>query len=160
METAVWFILLGLLAVGGVGHELQDNGHLESSDSRHGDPRDGLTETPAGVLVSAAPVLGLHQSLSENIIQTDSTFQATIFTDSHNNGRHGLDERVLTAVLRSLFQGFERSDRNPSILYQPQRFGRGARGGLGSDRRMHSQDWEMAPGEIWSMAVPQRFGKK
>ncbi|XP_023651261.1 pro-FMRFamide-related neuropeptide FF like [Paramormyrops kingsleyae] len=130
METAVWFILLGLLAVGGVGHELQDNGHLESSDSRHGDPRDGLTETPAGVL------------------------------DSHNNGRHGLDERVLTAVLRSLFQGFERSDRNPSILYQPQRFGRGARGGLGSDRRMHSQDWEMAPGEIWSMAVPQRFGKK
>ncbi|XP_048880055.1 pro-FMRFamide-related neuropeptide FF like isoform X1 [Brienomyrus brachyistius] len=160
METAVWFVLLGFLAVGGVGHELQDDRHLESSDGRHGDPRDSLTETPAGALVSAALVPGLHQSLSENIIQTDSTIQATIFTDSDNNGRHGLDERVLTAVLRSLFQGFERSDRNPSILYQPQRFGRGARGGLGSYGRMHSQDWEMAPGEIWSMAVPQRFGKK
>lgn len=82
METAAWFFLLGLLAVGGVGHELQDDGHLESSDGRHGGMRDSLTETAAGARVSVAPVLDLHQRLSQNIIQTDSTFQATIFTVS------------------------------------------------------------------------------
>lgn len=42
----------------------------------------------------------------------------------------------------------------------PRRFGRNSRGQVLSEDQMHNNDWDDAPGQIWSMAGPQRFGKK
>uniref|UniRef100_A0A673ZGZ1 Uncharacterized protein n=1 Tax=Salmo trutta TaxID=8032 RepID=A0A673ZGZ1_SALTR len=55
-----------------------------------------------------------------------------------------LDNCLLAAVIHSLLQGSQRNTRNPSVLHQPQR----------------GVCVSQAPGHIWGMAVPQRFGKK
>ncbi|KAM6153161.1 pro-FMRFamide-related neuropeptide FF [Erethizon dorsatum] len=58
------------------------------------------------------------------------------------------------SFLRSLFQAMERTGRSPAFLFQPQRFGRNTWGSWNSE-------W-LSPraGEFWSLAAPQRFGKK
>uniref|UniRef100_A0A6I8R7H7 Uncharacterized protein n=1 Tax=Xenopus tropicalis TaxID=8364 RepID=A0A6I8R7H7_XENTR len=44
---------------------------------------------------------------------------------------------------------------NPSVL-----FGRDERSSMLGDSRIHSRGWDSMAPQFWSMAVPQRFGRK
>ncbi|KAG9491736.1 hypothetical protein GDO78_000314 [Eleutherodactylus coqui] len=66
------------------------------------------------------------------------------------------DKAGLNSLLRSILHS--RNVRS-SIHFQPQRFGRDERGSMAGDSRIHSRGWDSAP-QFWSMAVPQRFGRK
>ncbi|XP_004872812.1 pro-FMRFamide-related neuropeptide FF isoform X1 [Heterocephalus glaber] len=57
-------------------------------------------------------------------------------------------------LLHSLLQAMKRNGRSPASLFQPQRFGRNTWGSSNS-KRLNPQ-----AGEFWSLAAPQRFGKK
>ncbi|CAM5124736.1 unnamed protein product [Natator depressus] len=70
------------------------------------------------------------------------------------------DERLPSTLLRSLLFALQRPGRSPSFLFQPQRFGRETRGSWGSEGRLSQRGWDSMAPQFWSMAVPQRFGKK
>ncbi|XP_075816947.1 pro-FMRFamide-related neuropeptide FF [Microtus pennsylvanicus] len=57
-------------------------------------------------------------------------------------------------LLRFLLQAMERPGRSPAFLFHPQRFGRNTWGSWSKE--------QLSPRarEFWSLAAPQRFGKK
>ncbi|KAM7005322.1 pro-FMRFamide-related neuropeptide FF like [Tautogolabrus adspersus] len=112
-------------------------------------------------LAGVSQALHVQGSLDKNNILPDSEESMVdhLLGLESENTDNSIDDRLLTAVLRALLLGSQRETRN-SVLHQPQRFGRGSRGQVASEDQVQSRDWEAAPGQIWSMAVPQRFGKK
>ncbi|XP_067832429.1 pro-FMRFamide-related neuropeptide FF like [Heptranchias perlo] len=64
--------------------------------------------------------------------------------------------------MNSIMHVPEKFGRSASFLFQPQRFGREARASseYSTEGRIHSRGWDVIPPQFWSMAVPQRFGKK
>nr|XP_020492374.1 pro-FMRFamide-related neuropeptide FF [Labrus bergylta] len=111
-------------------------------------------------LAGVSQALHVQGGLEKNNILPDSEeSMVDHLLGLSENTDNSIDDRLLTAVLRALLLGSQRETRN-SVLHQPQRFGRGSRGQVASEDQVQSRDWEAAPGQLWSMAVPQRFGKK
>ncbi|XP_065811593.1 pro-FMRFamide-related neuropeptide FF like [Labrus bergylta] len=112
-------------------------------------------------LAGVSQALHVQGGLEKNNILPDSEESVVdhLLGLESENTDNSIDDRLLTAVLRALLLGSQRETRN-SVLHQPQRFGRGSRGQVASEDQVQSRDWEAAPGQLWSMAVPQRFGKK
>ncbi|XP_051865682.1 pro-FMRFamide-related neuropeptide FF like [Pristis pectinata] len=71
-------------------------------------------------------------------------------------------DRTLSSLVNSIIHVPEKTGRNPSFVFQPQRFGREAQrtSDYGTEARIHSRGWDIIPPQFWSMTVPQRFGKK
>ncbi|XP_050781991.1 pro-FMRFamide-related neuropeptide FF [Gopherus flavomarginatus] len=70
------------------------------------------------------------------------------------------DERPPGTLLHALLYALQRPGRSPAFLFQPQRFGRDTRGSWGGEGRLSQRGWDSMASQFWSMAVPQRFGKK
>ncbi|CAJ0929995.1 unnamed protein product [Ranitomeya imitator] len=67
------------------------------------------------------------------------------------------DDKIgLNSLLRTILHS--RNSRS-SFQFQPQRFGRDEHSSMPGDSRIHSRGWDSAP-QFWSMAVPQRFGRR
>ncbi|XP_056416394.1 pro-FMRFamide-related neuropeptide FF [Hyla sarda] len=79
--------------------------------------------------------------------QLDENFSSQPLTD---------DKSGLNSLFRSILHS--RNARS-SFPFQPQRFGRDERSSMTGDSRIHSRGWDSPP-QFWSMAVPQRFGRK
>ncbi|KAK2861913.1 hypothetical protein Q5P01_001446 [Channa striata] len=139
MDTAAAVTLLALLmAMAGISQALRIQGGLDKSDILPGSSEENMADR----------LLELKDRMAEAATSRES-----------ENTDNNLDDRLLTSALRALLLGSQRETRS-SVLHQPQRFGRGSRGQVVPEDQLQTRDWEAAPGQIWSMAVPQRFGKK
>ncbi|XP_008525717.1 pro-FMRFamide-related neuropeptide FF isoform X1 [Equus przewalskii] len=69
------------------------------------------------------------------------------------------DAQTPGPLRRSLLQAMQRPDWSPAFLFQPQRFGRNTWGSW-STKRLSPRAGEGLNSLFWSLAAPQRFGKK
>ncbi|XP_020143024.1 pro-FMRFamide-related neuropeptide FF isoform X1 [Microcebus murinus] len=79
--------------------------------------------------------------------------------EEDNRPRPPKDAQTPGSLLRSLLQAMERPGRSPAFLFQPQRFGRNTQG-TWSNARLSPRAGEGLSSQFWSLAAPQRFGKK
>ncbi|XDB50086.1 PREDICTED: pro-FMRFamide-related neuropeptide FF [Capra hircus] len=82
-----------------------------------------------------------------------------IFTEEDSGAHPPQDAQTPRSLLRSLLQAMQRPGRSPAFLFQPQRFGRNTQGSW-SNKRLSPRAGEGLSSPFWSLAAPQRFGKK
>ncbi|XP_075054093.1 pro-FMRFamide-related neuropeptide FF [Mixophyes fleayi] len=110
-------------------------------------------------LLSCARSTQTHQAgdeLPENFMEVPPSFLESQMDDSVSSQPLSDDRVALSSLLRTILHS--RNVRS-SFQFQPQRFGRDERSSMIGDGRIHSRGWDSAP-QFWSMAVPQRFGRK
>ncbi|KAM3935139.1 pro-FMRFamide-related neuropeptide FF [Leptodactylus fuscus] len=104
---------------------------------------------------SAQPHQGGDES-PETFMDVPPSFLDSQLDESFSSQPLSDDKIGLNSLLRTIMHS--RNTRS-SFHFQPQRFGRDERSSLLGDGRIHSRGWDSAP-QFWSMAVPQRFGRK
>ncbi|XP_075707983.1 pro-FMRFamide-related neuropeptide FF [Rhinoderma darwinii] len=110
-------------------------------------------------LLSCARSAQLHQAgdeSPENFMEVPPSFLNSQLDESFSSQPLSDDKNGLNFLLRTILHN--RNIRS-SFQFQPQRFGRDERSSVPGDSRIHSRGWDSAP-QFWSMAVPQRFGRK
>ncbi|ELK35284.1 FMRFamide-related peptide [Myotis davidii] len=82
-----------------------------------------------------------------------------IFVEEDARPRTPQDAETAASLFLSLLQAMQRPGRSPAFPFQPQRFGRNTQGS-GSNDRLITRAGEGLSAPFWSLAAPQRFGKK
>ncbi|XP_036311000.1 pro-FMRFamide-related neuropeptide FF [Pipistrellus kuhlii] len=82
-----------------------------------------------------------------------------IFLEEDAGPRTPQGAQAPASLFLSLLQAMQRPGRGPAFPFQPQRFGRNAQGSR-SNERLSVQAGEGLSSPFWSLAAPQRFGKK
>ncbi|XP_054447022.1 pro-FMRFamide-related neuropeptide FF [Pteronotus mesoamericanus] len=82
-----------------------------------------------------------------------------IFAEEDPGPLPAQDAETPGSFLLSLLQAMQRPSRSSAFLFQPQRFGRNNRGSWRNER-LSTRAGEGLNSLFWSLAAPQRFGKK
>ncbi|KAF0885050.1 pro-FMRFamide-related neuropeptide FF [Crocuta crocuta] len=82
-----------------------------------------------------------------------------IFVEEDSRPRPLPEAQTPGSFLRSLLQAMQRPGRSSAFRFQPQRFGRNTRGSWSSEQ-LGPRAGEGLSSPFWSLAAPQRFGKK
>ncbi|OCT92979.1 pro-FMRFamide-related neuropeptide FF [Xenopus laevis] len=98
------------------------------------------------------------EELSDNFLEVPPSYLDSQTDETSFMSQPTTDEKtVLNTLLRTILHN--RPARS-SFLFQPQRFGRDERSSMLGESRIHSRGWDSMAPQFWSMAVPQRFGRK
>ncbi|XP_036993477.1 pro-FMRFamide-related neuropeptide FF [Artibeus jamaicensis] len=82
-----------------------------------------------------------------------------IFMEEDPGPLQAQDSETPRSLLLSLLQTMRRPSQSSAFLFQPQRFGRNTWGSW-RNKRLSTQAGEGLSSLFWSLAAPQRFGKK
>ncbi|XP_072104909.1 pro-FMRFamide-related neuropeptide FF like [Mobula birostris] len=112
------------------------------------------------VFCSFVSYLGMATCTQEGDLKT--IYQADREDEDMYTAKRLGSDHILSSLVSSIIHVPEKTGRNPSFVFQPQRFGREAQrtSDYGTEARIHSRGWIIIPPQLWSVTVPQRFGKK